>query len=264
MDDIRGMSTNKADQEKMSGGEHPLRLDQALVARGLARSRSQAADLIRRGFVSVDGAIALKASQTLGGGQTVSVSEGAPMFVGRGAEKLIAALDHFEFEPEGRVALDVGASTGGFSEVLLKRGVRKVYAVDVGHGQLHPSLTADPRVVPCEGVDARKIDAVLVPEGVGAIVADVSFISVTKALPAALARADKGAWLVVLVKPQFEAGREAVGKGGIVRDTHVQQRCVEAVIAWLETEMGWRVLGAIQSPITGGDGNQEYLVGAVR
>ncbi len=232
--------------------------------KALSRSRSQAADLIRRGFVSVDGVVALKASQSVGAEQRVVVSEEAPLFVGRGAEKLIAALDQFEFEPDGRIALDVGASTGGFTEVLLKRGAAKVYAVDVGHGQLHASLTGDPRVINCEGTDARAIDAALVPDLVGAVVADVSFISAMKALPAALARADKGAWLVVLVKPQFEAGRAAVGKGGIVRDEAVQRQTVETVIGWLETEMGWRVLGAIESPITGGDGNQEYLVGAVR
>ena len=241
-----------------------MRLDQALVAQRLARSRSQAADLIRRGFVSVDGVVALRPSQSIGRGQAVTLSDAAPLFVGRGAEKLIAALDHFEFEPDGRIALDVGASTGGFTEVLLKRGARKVYAVDVGHGQLHASLTSDLRVINCEGTDARAIDATSVPETVGAIVADISFISVVKALPAALARAEKGTWLVVLVKPQFEAGRTAVGKGGIVRDEKIQHHAVETVIGWLEATMGWRVAGALQSPITGGDGNQEYLVGAVR
>lgn len=247
-----------------SDGSKTLRLDQALVTQALARSRSQAADLIRRGFVSIDGVVALKASQSVGTQQRVVISDAAPLFVGRGAEKLIAALDQFEFEPDGCIALDIGASTGGFTEVLLKRGAAKIYAVDVGHGQLHASLTSNPRVINCEGIDARSIDAVLVPDLVGAIVADVSFISATKALPAALARADRGAWLVLLVKPQFEAGRAAVGKGGIVRDEAVQRQCVEAVIGWLETSMGWRVLGAMQSPITGGDGNQEYLVGAVR
>ncbi len=160
------------------------------------------------------------------------------------------------------VALDVGASTGGFTEVLLGRGAAKVYAVDVGRDQLHDSLRADPRVVSLEATDARALDAEAIPEPVGVIVADVSFISVTQALPAALKRAAPEAWLVVLVKPQFEAGREAVGKGGIVRDEQDRARSVDPG-ARVSRGEGWTVLGVVQSPIEGGSGNVEFLMGPV-
>ena len=159
------------------------------------------------------------------------------------------------------MALDIGASTGGFTEVLLAEGAAKVYAVDVGRGQLHERLRADPRVVSLEATDARNLDAALIPEPVGTIVADVSFISLTQALPAALKRAAPGAWLVALVKPQFEAGREAVGKGGIVRKAEDRERAVVRVRDFLEGE-GWIVLGVIPSPIEGGSGNVEFLIGA--
>ena len=182
----------------------------------------------------------------------------------RGGVKLAAALDHFAFAVEGVVALDVGASTGGFTQVLLKRGAARVYAVDVGHGQLHPSLAGDPRIISREGCDARGLDRALVAEPIGALVADVSFISLTKVLPAALDLTEPGAWLVALIKPQFEAGRTAVGKGGIVRDPAARERAVEAVSAWLAGQAGWRVLGVIPSPIVGGSGNTEFLLGAIR
>jgi 23S rRNA (cytidine1920-2'-O)/16S rRNA (cytidine1409-2'-O)-methyltransferase len=240
------------------------RLDNALVARGLAPSRSRARDLIRRGLVLVDGRVVQEPGYRLADASVPCLVAGAPGFVSRGAEKLIAALDHFGLAPAGRVGLDVGASTGGFSEVLLLRGARRVYAVDVGHGQLHSRLRSDPRVVALEGTDARGIDASLVPEPVGAIVADLSFIALAKSLGPALDRAAPDAWLVALIKPQFEVGPAQVGKGGIVRDPAARQAAVEAVTGWLAAKAGWRVLGVTPSPIAGGSGNLEFLVGARR
>jgi len=237
------------------------RLDQKLVAEGLAPSRARAADLIRLGCVTVSGQIVLKPGALVTDDAAIVVTAGAGDHVSRGALKLEAALHAFGFDPLGRVALDVGASTGGFTEVLLTEGAAKVYAVDVGRGQLHDSLRADPRVVSLEATDARALDAAAIPEPVGAIVADVSFISLTQALPAALAHAAPGAWLVALVKPQFEAGRAAVGKGGIIRKAEDRERAIARVRAFLETE-GWIVLGVIPSPIEGGSGNAEFLIGA--
>jgi 23S rRNA (cytidine1920-2'-O)/16S rRNA (cytidine1409-2'-O)-methyltransferase len=237
------------------------RLDQKLVAEGLAPSRARAADLIRRGCVTVSGETVLKPGALVADDDAIVVAAGAGDHVSRGALKLEAALHAFGFDPLGRVALDVGASTGGFTEALLAEGAAKVYAVDVGRGQLHDSLRADPRVVSLEATDARALDAAAIPEPVGAIVADVSFISLTQALPAALTHAAPGAWLVALVKPQFEAGRAAVGKGGIVRKAEDRERAIARVQAFLETE-GWIVLGVILSPIEGGSGNAEFLIGA--
>ena len=240
------------------------RLDMALVARGLAATRSQARDLIERGCVTVGGAVATKAGTEVGPAQAIALAEGVLVGVSRGAVKLAAALDHFAFQAEGVVALDVGASTGGFTEMLLRRGAARVYAVDVGHGQLHATLAQDPRVVSLEDCDARRLDRALVPEAVGAMVADVSFISLIKALPAALGLAAPGAWLVALIKPQFEAGRAAVGRGGIVRDPAARERAVADVRAWFAAQAGWRVVDVIPSPIAGGSGNTEFLLGAVR
>lgn len=237
------------------------RIDQRLVEEGLAPSRAQAADLVRRGRVLVDGAIATKPGATIADDTALALAPGTDTHVSRGALKLEAALDAFDLSPEGRIALDVGASTGGFTEMLLARGAAKIYAVDVGRGQLHASLRADPRVVSLEATDARRIDEALVPEAVSAITADVSFISLTQALPAALRRGVPGAWLVALVKPQFEAGREAVGKGGLVREDVDRQRAIARVREFLAGE-GWSVLGVISSPIAGGSGNIEYLIGA--
>jgi 23S rRNA (cytidine1920-2'-O)/16S rRNA (cytidine1409-2'-O)-methyltransferase len=241
------------------------RLDVALVARGLVPSRSRARDLIERGLVLVDGHVARKAGDAIAPDANVALADGSGAgFVSRGALKLKAALDHYAFDAAGRVAIDVGASTGGFTQVLLQAGAARVYAVDVGHRQLNPHLLADPRVVSLEGTDARSLDRTIVPDAVGAIVADVSFISLTKALGPALALADAQAWLVALVKPQFEAGREAVGKGGIVRDEATRLAAVDTVRSWLASQPGWVLREAIPSPIAGGDGNQEYLIGATR
>lgn len=239
-----------------------LRLDKALLLRGLVATRSRARDLIVRGAVRVDGAVALKPGVQVAEDAPIALAE-SPDYVSRGALKLAAALEAFRFDPQDRVVLDVGASTGGFTEVLLRRGARHVFAVDVGHGQLHPGLVRDARVTSLEGRDARTLSAREIPERVGAIVADVSFISLEKALPAALALAAPGCWLVALVKPQFEAGREAIGKGGIVRDAAVRDAQAEKIATWIGGLPGWRVTGVIPSPIEGGSGNREFLLGAI-
>lgn len=237
------------------------RLDQLLVDSGLVATRSRAADLVRRGAVSVEGAKALKPGTLVRRDAILAVDRFASPYVSRGGLKLAAALDAFDFSPEGRVALDLGASTGGFTDVLLQRGAAKVYAVDVGRDQLDKALCADPRVVALGATDARRLDASLVPEPVQAIAADVSFVSLTLVLPAAFKLAESNAWLVALVKPQFEAGRDAVGKGGIVRDPAKRKEAIAKVREFIERS-GWTVSGEIASPIRGGSGNQEFLIGA--
>jgi len=241
-----------------------MRLDLALVARGLAPSRARAQDLIRRGFVRIAGEPCSKPAFVVAASEFIELSAEAPAYVSRGAEKLAAALEHFKFDPAGVVALDVGASTGGFTQVLLERGAAQVFAVDVGSAQLHDSLKADPRVVSLENCDARTLSREHVPAAVGVIVTDVSFISVTKVLGCVLPLAAEGAWLVVLVKPQFEVGRERIGSGGIVRDEAARRDAVDAVRAWLLEQPGWCVVGEMASPISGGSGNIEYLIGARR
>lgn len=238
------------------------RLDRLLVDKGLAATRSRAADLVRLGSVSVDGVTALKPGVLLAPEASLSVRAGASPFVSRGGLKLAAALDAFGLDPEGRIALDIGASTGGFTEVLLARGAARVFAVDVGRDQLHPKLREDPRVVVLEATDARSLDANTITEPVTAIVADVSFISLAKALPAVLRLAAPGAWLVALVKPQFEAGREAVGKGGIVRDAGARAQAVAQVREFIDGKPGWTAFSELPSPIPGGSGNEEVLIGA--
>ena len=237
------------------------RLDQLIVDSGLAPTRSRAADLVRRGAVSVAGVRALKPGALVRRDVALAVDQSASPYVSRGGVKLAAALDAFGFSPKGRVALDLGASTGGFTDVLLARGAAKVYAVDVGRGQLHERLCADPRVVALEATDARSLDATRIKDPVGAIVADVSFISLTLVLPAAFRLAESEAWLVALVKPQFEAGREAVGKSGIVHDAAKREEAVAKVRDFVE-KSGWTVVGEIASPIRGGSGNEEVLIGA--
>ena len=244
--------------------EQPQRLDLALVARGLVATRAKARDLIARGEVRVDGEIVRKPASGVREEQLIAVDAQAAAQVSRGAVKLTAALEQFGLDPAGRVALDVGASPGGFTQVLLKRGAARVYAVDVGQGQLHETLKDDPRVVTLEQCDARTLDRVLVQEAIGAIVVDVSFISLTKVLPAALALAAPGCWIVALVKPQFEVGREGVGKGGIVRDPEQRDRALTTVRDWLAAQPHWKVIGDMPSPIEGGSGNVEYLLAGIR
>ncbi len=243
-----------------------MRLDQALVAQGLAPSRARARALIEAGVVTVAGRVVTRPAAAAEGDLAVT-ADPCP-WVSRGALKLVHALDSFGLSPAGAEALDIGASTGGFTEVLLARGARHVVALDVGHGQLDGRLRGDARVTPIEGVNARDLSAGQVeallhrhdwhPDW---IVADVSFISLTKALPPALALAAPGAVLVVLVKPQFEVGPGAVGKGGIVRDPEARRRAVASVRQFL-ADSGWTVIGETPSPVAGSDGNREVLVAA--
>lgn len=237
-----------------------MRLDQALVSRGLAPSRARAQALIRDGHVRVGGVVTRKPSLMVAD-QPVEVTAEDP-WVGRGALKLLHALDRFALSPAGAVAADIGASTGGFTQVLLDRGAAHVHAVDVGHGQMAPLLAADPRVTNHEGVNVRSLPDGLLPP-LDWIVADLSFISLEKALPLVLARARTGATLVCLVKPQFEAGPQAVGKGGIVRDPAAREAACRSVADFV-AGAGWAIVGLTESPITGGDGNVEYLLAARR
>lgn len=240
------------------------RLDSVLVERGLVRSRSSGRDLVRRGYVLVDGAIERKGSRSIKASQVITLQPDAPKYVSRGAEKLLVGLTYFKFSCEGLRILDIGASTGGFTEVLLQNGAREVYAIDVGRGQLDAKLAADSRVHNLENVDARKIGGDEVRAPVDALVCDVSFISLTKALPVPLMLVARGGWAIALVKPQFEAGPDALGSDGIVRDAAVREKAVDDVRSWFETQSGWQVQGVTASPIAGGSGNAEYLIGARR
>ncbi len=239
-----------------------MRLDRLLVHRGLVSTRSKAQDLIRRGAVRVGGLPAVKAGQEVASDEPLELLE-IERYVARSAWKLKAALDAFGFEPGGLACLDAGASTGGFTEVLLERGAASVFAVDVGRNQLHATLRANPKVVSLESTDARALTAAVFPSPIEAIVCDVSFISLLKVLPAVLPLAHAGAWLVSLIKPQFEVGRAAVGKGGIVKDEAAKEKAIQAVLAYIE-QAGWAVRGTVRSPILGQDGNEETLVGAIR
>lgn len=238
-----------------------VRLDQLLVELALFATRSRARDAILRGTVKVDGKPITKPGQTVARTVKIIVDDPASSYVSRGALKLIAALDYFGLDVKGRTALDIGASTGGFTQVLLERGATHVLAIDVGHDQLHENLRNDPRVTNSEGVNARALEiSHLDGRDVDCVVSDVSFISLKLALPPALAQAQKDAICALLVKPQFEAGREAIGKGGILRDPKDGERIAEELKSWLETQPGWRALGLCPSPIEGGDGNREYLL----
>ena len=234
------------------------RLDQLLVARGLAESRARAKAAIEAGGVTVDGAPAKAASQAAAE-DAVIVYADAHRWVGRGALKLDHALTLWPVAVEGRVVLDVGASTGGFTEVCLSRGAARVFAVDVGSGQMHARVAADPRVVNLERTDARDLTPVLIPDAPQLIVCDASFIGLAKVLPVALSLAAPDADLVTLVKPQFEASGPGGTKKGVVKDPAARQGALRAVSDWLEGE-GWAVQATAESPITGGDGNVEFLL----
>ena len=236
------------------------RADLLLVERGLSVSRAKARAAIEAGGVTADGAPVTRASQMLDADAAI-VAEPAHRFVGRGALKLDHALNLWPLSIEGRVVLDVGASTGGFTQVCLERGAAKVFAVDVGRGQLHASLAADPRVVDLSGVDARTLEPLDPPPSL--IVCDASFIGLIKVLERPLELAAPGADLVALVKPQFEVGPDLVGKGGQVRDVAVREAAVRAVVEAL-ARRGWLVLQTDESPVRGGDGAIEYLVWARR
>jgi len=238
------------------------RIDLLLVERGLFDSRARAQAAIAAGRVTVDGRVVGKPSDAVDPDAAIT-AEAAHPWVGRGGLKLDHALTLWPVPVEGRVVLDVGASTGGFTQVCLGRGAARVYAVDVGHGQLHSTVAGDPRGVDLSGTGARGLDATRIPQPPDLIVTDVSFISLIKALPPSLELAGEGADLVALVKPQFEAGRDRVGKGGIVKDEAVRRETLDDVAAWLQSQ-GWTVRATADSPITGGDGNAEFLLWARR
>ena len=238
------------------------RLDQLLVARGLAESRSRAKAAIEAGGVTVDGEPAKAASQNVVEDAIVTYAD-AHNWVGRGALKLDHALTLWPVELEARVVLDVGASTGGFTEVCLSRSAARVFAVDVGSGQMHARVAADPRVINLEHTDARDLTPDLIPQAPQLIVCDASFIGLAKVLPAALALAAPGADLVTLVKPQFEASGPGGAKKGVVKDPAAHQAALGSVSEWLEGQ-SWSVQATTQSPIAGGDGNIEFLLWAKR
>ncbi|MBC7283165.1 TlyA family RNA methyltransferase [Hoeflea sp.] len=241
------------------------RLDQILVRLGFYESRSRARDAIARGAVEVDGKAVTKPGAPVAMSAAITLSDPARDYVSRAALKLKAGLEAFEFDPAGRVGLDIGASTGGFTQVLLEAGAGHVIAVDVGHDQLHPALASDPRVSNREGLNARDLAREhLGGREIGVVVSDVSFISLKLALPPALELAASGAFAVLLVKPQFEAGRAAIGKGGLLKDPAQGPTIAADLAAWLGAQPGWSAVGPIASPIEGQDGNHEFLIGGVK
>lgn len=246
-----------------SGGRTKIRLDQLLVERGLADTRSKAQALILAGRIFKGEERLDKPGLQLPADTDVTL-RGAESYVSRGAHKLIAGLDAFGIDPAGCLCIDVGASTGGFTEVLLRRGAKRVHAVDVGYGQLDGRLRNDPRVVVLERTNARQLTAAQIPEPVDLVVCDASFISLKLVLPAALALTGPDAALVALIKPQFEVGKGQVGKGGVVRDPALHARVCDEIRLWLEGLPDWTVLGVVESPLTGPAGNKEFLIGAVR
>ncbi len=238
-----------------------VRADQLLVSRGLAESRTRAQALIMAGTVFSGDKKLAKAGDMLAQNAPLEVRGKDHPWVSRGGLKLDHGLTHFALDVTGAVALDVGSSTGGFTDVLLSRGAKKVYAVDVGTNQLAWKLRQDPRVIVHEQTNARNLDRSVIPEPIDIIVCDASFIGLAKVLEASLKLARSGAILVALIKPQFEAGREEVGKGGVVRDPAVHQRVCAEAKAWVQSQ-GWTVLGVEPSPIAGPEGNIEFLLGA--
>jgi 23S rRNA (cytidine1920-2'-O)/16S rRNA (cytidine1409-2'-O)-methyltransferase len=239
-----------------------IRIDRLLVLRGLAESREKAQAIILAGQVLVNGQKQDKAGAAVPEDAELRILGDTLKYVGRGGLKLEAALREFAISAHNKIALDVGASTGGFTDCLLQQGARKVYAVDVGYGQMAWKLRLDPRVVVIERANIRELEPALVPEPADLCVIDVSFISLEKVIPRALIFLAPGAGIVALIKPQFEVGKELVGKGGIVRDEAARSAVVEKIRAFV-TGLGLDVIGVISSPITGQDGNVEYLIYAV-
>jgi 23S rRNA (cytidine1920-2'-O)/16S rRNA (cytidine1409-2'-O)-methyltransferase len=234
------------------------RLDEALVARMLYPSRARSRDAVLRGLVQVDGEPARKPSQMVLSDAKLTITDEGSQYVSRAALKLVHALDHFNINVEGRTCLDIGASTGGFTEVLLERGAKHVFAIDVGHSQM---MLRDDRITLHEGLNARDLEADYISEEVSLITCDVSFIPLRIALPAALDLMKPGADIIALIKPQFEVGKDGVGKGGIVKDKNAYERVNQEVSDFL-TSSGWSVQGLIPSPMEGGDGNLEFLIAA--
>lgn len=246
-------------------GNPRMRLDRLLADTGRVRSRSAARDAILRGQVRVNGRVADKPGLIVPQGAEIELNDPASGYVARSAMKLIAGLDHFGFDPAGLTILDLGASTGGFTQVLLERGAKTVIAADVGRDQLAPDLRANRRIVSLEGLSCRDLTRPsLGGRKFQGLVCDVSFISLKTALPPSLELAEPGCWAVFLVKPQFEVGRDHVGKQGLVRDPEVAKRAVRGVAGWLDGQLGWQGLSPIDSPISGAEGNREYLLGATK
>jgi 23S rRNA (cytidine1920-2'-O)/16S rRNA (cytidine1409-2'-O)-methyltransferase len=240
------------------------RLDVALVERGLADSRAKAQALVLAGVVYSGERRLDKPGLSIAGDLPLELRGQDHPWVSRGGLKLAHALDHFTIDPAGGTWLDIGASTGGFTDVLLARGAAKIYAVDVGHGQLAWKLRQDPRVAVLERTNARHLSRADIPDALDGIVCDASFIGLEVILPAPLALAAPGARLVALIKPQFEVGPAQVGKGGIVRDPDLHREACKRIADWLGGQAGWTVLGITDSPITGADGNREFLIAARR
>ncbi len=240
------------------------RADQLLVDRGLAESRSRAQALIMAGKVFSGERRVAKAGETLPTDSPLEVRGQDHPWVSRGGLKLEHALAHFGLSPAGRVCLDVGASTGGFTDVLLAHGARMVHSVDVGHGQLAWKLRSDTRVIVHEKTNARYLTREVIPDEIEALVCDASFIGLATVLPAPLALCVSGAWAVALIKPQFEAGPEAVGSKGVVREPAVHRAVCQRIEAWWTALPGWHPVGITESPITGPEGNREFLIAALR
>lgn len=256
-----GQNIQNTDHDVAADPSVRERLDRVLVDRGLYDTRSRARDAILRGTVAVNGAVVRKPGHPTAFADELAIEDDASAYVSRAALKLIAALDAFNLDPTGRTALDIGASTGGFTQVLLERGAAHVVAVDVGHGQLHPSLATHRSVTSYEGLNARNLTAEQIGHPtIDCVVSDVSFISLKLALPPALSLAAPGSFCVLLVKPQFEAGRDAIGKGGLLKDPTQGIEVARDLERWLGAQAGWRATGFVPSPIAGGDGNQEYLL----
>jgi len=239
-----------------------IRADQLVVERGLAENRTKAQALIIAGTVFSGERRIEKSGQIVADDLPLKLRGSALPYVSRGGFKLAHGLDHMALDPTGMTAIDVGASTGGFTDVLLQRGATRVYAVDVGHGQLDWRLRNDPRVVVLEKTNARYLTAEHVGEQVDLVVCDASFISLRTVLPASLARVRPDGWLIALIKPQFEVGKGEVGKGGVVRDEELHQRVCGEIECWLTNDQGWSMEGITPSPILGPKGNREFLLAA--
>ena len=241
-----------------------MRADMLLVEKHLAQSRQKAKELIETGAVTADGIIVKKASQTIKSSAQITIDSPLQNWVSRGALKLLGGLEAFpQISVQDKVCVDLGASTGGFTQVLLAKGAKHIFAVDVGHGQLSDKIAKSPRVTSLEKTNARSLSRNEVPEPFEVIVSDVSFISLTLALPPAMLLAQSGAGLIALIKPQFEVGRDGLDKGGIVKNAALRQQAVDGITAFLR-DAKWDVLGTTTSPITGPDGNVEYLIGAIK
>ena len=253
--------SHQIDNRLADGANSPVRADALLLARGLVSSRDRARDLIAAGKVIADGMLVKKPAKMLALDSDIEITGMVNPWVSRAGLKLAGGLDAFPVvDIAGKLALDIGASTGGFTDVLLAHRAAHVIAVDVGSGQLHPRLAADPRVTVMDGVNARYLDASMLPAAPAVLVCDASFISLKKLLPAALGLAAPAAFLVALIKPQFEVGKGRVGKGGVVRDAALHRDVVADIETWLVGMMGWQHIGTMPSPIDGPDGNREFLL----